>query len=538
MVVRQKPPPNAAEFVKARKAALAVGTVLLLALAIGAFEVARHWPFTQANVTQALKEDFPATVTFQKFHSTFFPHPGCVGEGLVFRRLGSYPQTPPIVTIQRFTVEAHYIDMLVRPGYLVRLIMDGFRVYVPPPGTPMAPSNWRPSKSTTRVDEIFADGASIEIARANDESSLFFEIHALKLGAVSQGRPFSYDVALHNPLPPGEIRGHGDFGPWNHTDASQTPVQGRYDFQQADLSVFAGIAGILSSHDDFQGVLGHIESHGSIDIPDFMVTRSQHAIHLRADYHAFIDGTNGDVELERVNASFLKTHVVAKAHIAGRSGRHGKTAAVDLAVHNGRIQDVLRMFVREPKPPFNGITSFRAHVIIPPEKRPFVQKVLVNGDFGVEDGQFTTVSTQKEIDALSNKSRGVKPDEQAEEEDPERVISNLAGHVDLRNATGSFINLSLNVPGASAVMHGTYNLQSQAVNLHGTLRTDVELSKTTSGLKSVLLKPFDVFFKRKHTGAEVPVHLIGTYKDPQAGLDLPFKASPPADPKPPAPQNR
>lgn len=193
------------------------------------------------------------------------------------------------------------------------------------------------------------------------------------------------------------------------------------------------------------------------------------------------------------------------------------------------------MFVREPKPPFNGITSFRAHVIIPPEKRPFVQKVLVNGDFGVEDGQFTTVSTQKEIDALSDKSRGVKPDEQAEEEDPERVISNLAGHVDLRNATGSFTNLSLNVPGASAVMHGTYNLQSQAVNLHGTLKTDVELSKTTSGFKSVLLKPFDVFFKRKHAGAEVPVHLLGTYKDPQAGLDLPFKASSPADPKPPAP---
>lgn len=517
---------------KVRKAALAVLAILLVALTIFGIVVALHWPFTQANVTQALQEDFPATVTFQKFHSTFFPHPGCVGEGLAFRRLGSYPQTPPIVTIQRFTVEAHYIDMLVRPGYLARVIVNGFRGYVPPPGTPIATSNWQPTKSTTRVDEIIADGASIEIARANDASPLFFEIHALKLGSVSQGQPFSYNVALHNPLPPGEIHAHGNFGPWNHTDAGQTPVEGQYDFQKADLSVFEGIAGILSSQDDFHGVLGHIESHGSIDIPDFMVTRSKHAIHLGADYHAFIDGTNGDVELERVNASFLKTHVVAKGQIAGHSGEHGKTAAVDLAVHNGRIQDVLRMFVSEPQPPFNGITSFRAHVIIPPEKRPFVQKVLVNGDFGVEGGQFTKVSTQKDIDALSDKSRGAKPEEQAEDEDPERVISNLAGHVDLRSATASFINLSLNVPGASAVMHGTYNLQTEVVDLHGTLKTDAELSKMSSGFKSVLLKPFDVFFKRKHAGAAVPVHLIGTYEDPQAGLDLPVKASPPSDPKP------
>jgi hypothetical protein len=521
--------------VKARKAALAAVAVLVLVLAMGAFEVARHWPFSEANVTQALQEDFPATVTFQKFHSTFFPHPGCVGEGVAFRRLGSYPQTPPVVTIQRFTVEAHYIEILARPGYLARIIMKGFRVYVPPAGTPIGPSNWQQSKSKTRVDEIIADGASVEIARANSKSSLFFEVHALRLGSVSQGQPFSYNVSLHNPLPPGEIHAQGKFGPWNHSDPDQTPVSGRYDFQKADLGVFRGIAGMLSSYDDFQGILGHIESHGSIDIPDFMVTRSRHSTHLTADYHAFIDGTNGDVQLEHVNASFLKTHVVASGQIAGHRGGHGKTAAVDLAVHNGRIQDVLRMFVREAKPAFNGITSFRAHVVIPPESRPFVQRVLVSGDFGVEGGQFTKVSTQKNIDALSDKSRGAKRDEQAEDEDPERVISNVTGHVDLRNATATFANLSLNVPGAFAQMNGTYNLQSEVVDLHGTLKTDVELSKMSNGFKSVLLKPFDVFFKRKHAGAAVPVHLTGTYQDPQAGLDLPFKASPPTDPKPAPP---
>src|SRR5580704_18095762 len=138
MVARQTPL-SAAHFVKARKIALLVLVV-----------VARHWPFSERKVTQSLQEDFPATVTFQKFHSTFFPHPGCVAEGLAFRRLGSYPQTPPIVTIQRFSVAAHYIDLFLRPGYLARIITNGFRVYVPPAGTPLAPSNWQESKSKTR----------------------------------------------------------------------------------------------------------------------------------------------------------------------------------------------------------------------------------------------------------------------------------------------------------------------------------------------------------------------------------------------------
>ena len=72
-------------------------------------------------------------------------------------------------------------------------------------------------------------------------------------------------------------------------------------------------------------------------------------------------------------------------------------------------------------------------------------------------------------------------------------------------------------------MHGTYNIESKAIDLHGTLKTDSEFSNMTSGFKSVLLKPFNVFFQRKHGGALLPVHLVGTYENPQAGLDLPAK---------------
>jgi hypothetical protein len=90
-------------------------------LTIAGMVIALPWPFREARVTQSLQEDFPATVTFQKLHSTCFSHPDCVGEGLALRRLGSSPNTPPVVTIQRFSVEAHYIDLFLRPGYLARI---------------------------------------------------------------------------------------------------------------------------------------------------------------------------------------------------------------------------------------------------------------------------------------------------------------------------------------------------------------------------------------------------------------------------------
>jgi hypothetical protein len=531
-MVAGQTPPSAAHFVKARKTALLV--LVALALTIAGTVIALHWPFREARVTQSLQEDFPATVTFQKFHSTFFPHPGCVGEGLAFRRLGSSPNTPPIVTIERFSVEARYTDLFLRPGYLARMVMNGFRVFVPPRGTPLAPAAWQEPESTTRVGEILADGASVEIARDGDKSPLLFDIHTLKLTAASQNKPlaYEYEVTLHNPLPPGEIRAHGHFGPWNYNDPGQTPVEGHYVFQNADLRVFAGIAGLLSSQDRFQGILGRMESEGSIDIPDFMVTRSQHPVHLAADFHAFIDGTNGDVQLERVTAVFLKTHVLANGRIAGQSGQHGKTATIDLSVQDGRMQDVLRLFVRAPRPPYNGISSFRAHVIIPPGDRPFVEKVRLIGDFGIEGGQFAKASRQKDVATLSDKARGRKPEEQLEDEDPARAISNVTGHVELRDATATFVNSSFTIPGASAQLHGTYNLESEAIDLHGTLKTDAELSRMSSGIKSVLLKPFDVFFKRKHAGAVVPVHLIGTYQDPQPGLDLPVKSSSDKSPSP------
>jgi hypothetical protein len=72
-------------------------------------------------------------------------------------------------------------------------------------------------------------------------------------------------------------------------------------------------------------------------------------------------------------------------------------------VSDGRIQDVFWLFVREARPPLSGTTSFRAHVLIPPGKAAFLQKVRLDGDFGIADGQFEKSSTQATVNDFSER---------------------------------------------------------------------------------------------------------------------------------------
>jgi hypothetical protein len=79
--------------------------------------------------------------------------------------------------------------------------------------------------------------------------------------------------------------------------------------------------------------------------------------------------------------------------------------------------------------------------------------------------------------------------------------------------------LTFNVPGAAARMAGTFNLENEQIDFHGTLKTDAELSQDTTGIKSALLKPLNPVFKKKKAGAVIPVKMTGTYHEPSFGFD-------------------
>jgi hypothetical protein len=518
-----------------RRWILRAALLLSVAAIVGAALLHHYWPFTQAEVVSALQETFDGTVTFEHFHGTFFPFPGCIAEGVVLQRASRGPKLPPLATAKRLQVKARYTDLLFRPGYLALIRVAGLHIQAPLRGSTVVNANERLEQagSRTRVGEVIADGTLLEVARPGDDNPLRFEIHSATLSSLTPNGHLSYRIAFHNPLPPGEIHSAGTFGPWNFADAAQTPVSGNYTFEHADLSVFPGIAGTLSSKDDFQGVLQHIEAHGSVDVPDFEIDRSGHPLPLHSTFHAVIDGTNGDVILEKVTSTLVHTAIATKGRITGTPNGHGKTTSLDFSVRQGHIQDFLRLLVRRPTPALTGTTTFAAHVTVPPEGGPFLQVLQIDGDFNIDEGRFTSADTQTQIDNLSQSSRGKKPEE-SPEGPPQNVISGLQGHVHLRDGIATLTGFSLWVPGAHAKVSGTYNLINEKVDFHGVLGTDAKLSQTTSGFKSILLKPFDSLFKGRKRAAVVPVKLTGTYSNPEAGFDIMGKGKQAAHRQPPA----
>jgi hypothetical protein len=495
MILQQRSHKTAAVMVST---AIAVVVVLVL--------LAAYWPFTKTAVIQSLQDASSSTVEIAGFHGTYFPFPGCIADGVTFRR-SSDPNAPPLIAVGKLTIESSFLGLLTR--HVTRIRAEKLHITIPPFGT----AQNSPSRGNPTIDEIVADGAILEFTRRSGKPPLIFAVHESSLRNIGAARSLSFQVKLSNPEPTGEITASGRFGPWKVGDAGQTPVSGDYTFQHADLSMFHGIAGTLSSDGKFQGTLEHIGVQGSTETPDFEVTSSGRSVQLQTQFDAFVNAKNGDVSLQQVKSNFRKTTVISKGGVAGTPDQEGKTATVDMQVSNGRIEDILRLFVTSNESPMSGAVSLRARATVPPGPEPFLRKVELLSDFGVEAGSFKT-ATQQNVNQLSAASRGES------DENPATVLSDLKGHVVLREGIATFSNLSFGVPGASAEMYGTYSLLTQGIDLHGTLKMDSDLSKMEHGVKSLLLKAMDPLFKKKTGGSVVPFKITGTYRQPVFGLDL------------------
>jgi hypothetical protein len=115
----------------------------------------------------------------------------------------------------------------------------------------------------------------------------------------------------------------------------------------------------------------------------------------------------------------------------------------------------------------DGTLRFKARVAVPPGSIPFIKKLHLDGDFGIDRATFTNPDVQGKVNELSKRAQGDK-----HKEDVEAVTSNLGGHVILNNGTARFSDLSVRVPGASVLLAGTYSLLNLRINLQGPMKMD------------------------------------------------------------------
>jgi hypothetical protein len=256
---------------------------------------------------------------------------------------------------------------------------------------------------------------------------------------------------------------------------------------------------------------------GDVNVPDFLVSGGSRAVLLNANYQALVNGTNGDTVLQQVEVNFDRTRLSVNGAIAGQPSEPGKTAALVIQGQPARIEDLLRLFVGTAQPSMVGPMQLQAKVQLPPGPQSFLRRVNLQGDFGIGGERFTNPVVQTPLNRLSESAKGEGKKQQAA--DSGTALSNLKGHVELKNGTATLSNISFTEPGTLAEIRGTYNLIDKSVRLNGTLHTNGNLSDTTTGFKAVVLKALGPFLKKK-TMTVVSFTISGTSSKPAFALDL------------------
>ena len=260
---------------------------------------------------------------------------------------------------------------------------------------------------------------------------------------------------------------------------------------------------------------------GSTESPNFEVTDSGHSFRLNTQFRGVVDLKTGDVILPYLDANLGKTHLVSKARIYGNP----KSVELDVTQGKGQIQDLVLLISDTPRSAIVGPIAFHTQIVLPPEPRPFKERVRLTGNFNIDPASFPSPNTQKGVDQLSERAQGEKDKNKDFDADDDtsgfqRVISNLKGQVSLKDGTATFPDISFSVPGANALGHGNYSLVTKRVNFHGKMRMQASVSQATTGAKSVFLKVLDPFFKKKNAGSEVTVAMTGTYSHPHFSAGL------------------
>lgn len=477
-------------------------------------------PYLHAKAVAMLEDKFHSDVDLKEFHISLFPGLGIAGSGLALHKDGR-TDVPPLIAIDGFSAHAEISAIWGKPWKIDQIKLKGLVITIPPK-TEEKPKEYTKKDVPILVGEIISEDAKL-ILLPKDPAKLphEFDIHKLVMHEVGLDRSATFVATLTNDKPPGEIDTKGHFGPWSTEDPGQTPLDATYDFQHADLGVFKGIGGILSSTGKFGGVLEMIEVVGETHTPDFDVDSGNHPVSLDTTFSATVDGTNGNTVLHPVQAHFLNSYFTAAGPIIKTKEMAGRHVTLDVDFYNGRMEDLMRLVVKGDKPIMTGKMKFKAKFDLPSgkdENGDVVQRINLNGAFGVAGAEFTNPKVKEKLATFSRKAQG-KP----EDDDAGSDVSQLKGRFVMDNGTIDFKNLNFTITGANVQLDGTYGLKTEAMDFHGTLRMDAKISQTTTGAKSFFLKAVDPFF-RKDGKTQIPIKISGTREKPSFGLDFHHKS--------------
>lgn len=473
-----------------------------------------HWPYRYREIHPLLIQAFGSEVKITHYRRVYLPHPGFTATGITITR-ASTPHQPPFGTVETLYVQGEWNDLLMLRRRVHLVEMTSVHITIPAAGSRASREAFPAGSAsgfggpTTAIEILRLHNSLLEVQYDSGES-LKFAIRSLELRNVEKGHAVQYTVDMENAKPAGHIRAEGSFGPLNARDVGATPLSGRFTYDHVKLSDIGELHGTLASTGRFSGPLRSIEANAVSNTPDFAVNDGR-PTQVQGSVQCVVNGMNGDVTLSSVEATSGQTIVRGRGQVAGSP----KITMIDLAVDHGRAEEILRPFMHQ-NAPASGAASLQAHAWVGPVGKPFLQRLRVEGKFDLPATNATDANIERSLSAFSerevNKSTksaaGLSVDPSPRQ--PAHVLSLLGGPVTIRNGIVATSDLLYQVPGAHVRLHGTFNLDDESVHLVGTLEMQSGISQATTGWKSVLLKPFSAFFKRKHhSGSQIPIAVTG-----------------------------
>ncbi len=519
---------------------------LLVTLAVAAVVVnlgLRHAePFLRARIVEELENRFNAHVELDNFHLSLVNGMWAEGKGL---RIWPPAQVAgvavptgrgePLIRLDEFRFHAplHYAPG--KPIHISLLELKGMRIDLPPRShfehaasqAALKPRSTIAGMVSFELETLECTGAELVMETSKPgKLPLEFQIASLKLTNLASGGAMSFDAELTNPRPKGTIHATGSFGPFHGADLGESPLEGTYNLDHADLATFKEIAGILNSTGRFQGTLRNLMVDGETRTPDFRLTHFGNALPLTTRFHARVDGTNGDTWLEPVEATLGHSHFTAQGQIVRVPGEMiegaqqyvGHDIALTVNVDKARIEDFMRLASRSEKILLTGNVTVKTSLHIPPGKVPVHQRLRLDGHFSLDQTRFTAAKIQGHIAELSLRGQGRT--NELKTIDASSILSRMQGSFQMADGKIALPTLDFTVPGVKIQLKGTYGIDGGALDFAGNAKMEASVSKMMGGWKGMLLTPADRFFKKDGAGTEIPIHIGGTREKPDFGTDF------------------
>ena len=494
-------------------AGIALGLLIGLALVIifrarDVNERTREW------VVRELRSRFKSEVELESLSVTVFPRMAVSGQGLSLR-YHNRTDLPPMFHVEKFSFNLGWMGILRAPRRIRGIYVENMTITVPPRADRKSIVLERQVPSIV-VDKIVCNNTDLVIVpKKAGKVPLDFSIHELVLNSVGGGKPFKFRGTLTNAKPKGEIATNGQFGPWDADDPGDTHVSGVYKFTNADLGPFPGIAGILSSNGNYRGQLNEIEVAGETDTPDFSLDPIGRAVPLHTEFSATVNGTDGDTYLHPVRATLLQSLIVANGSVVRDPARGGHLITLSVTSEKAHLEDILRLAIKGDRPFMTGTLNLKTKFLLPPGQAKVLDRLKLDGQFGVTDGQWASAEVRDKLESLSRHAEG-----QATNEAAGSSVSDLSGVFTFDKSIITFKNLTFSVPGADVQLRGEYALRGERLDFHGHLRMQAKLSHTVTGKKSFFLKAIDPFFSRNGAGTQLPIKVSGTRASPTIGVSV------------------